>query len=163
MLISISTALQHRSARWSFSTSKKKGGGRRERSSEMTIELFDTLCLYRQVWSGELMVFIIASLFPFHFLYKLAQVTCWIPKRAPRRRPAEPHLLLLPKLLPSLSFSRSVFPFDGFYILFPDTHNCFFWLLSASFKSFEETQFHHSRTFAHANFCRRICCFLHTD
>lgn len=110
MLISIGTAVQLGTARRSFSTSKRERERERETgSSKMTIELFDTLCSNREVWSGELMVFIISSPFPFHFLYKLAQVTRCVPKRAPRRRPAEPHLLILPRLLPSLSLSRSLF------------------------------------------------------
>lgn len=38
------------------------------------------------------MVFIITSPFPFHFLYKLVQVTCCVPERADQRQPAELHL-----------------------------------------------------------------------
>lgn len=38
------------------------------------------------------MVFIIMSPFPFHFLYKLAQVPCCVPERAHQRQPAEMHL-----------------------------------------------------------------------
>lgn len=56
-----------------------------ECNRQMTIESLDTCCSNSEVWSGELMVFIITSPFPFHFLYKLVQVTCWVPSRmAPR-------------------------------------------------------------------------------
>lgn len=46
-----------------------------EFNRQMTIEWLDTRCSNSEVWSGELMVFIITSPFPFHFLYKLVQVT----------------------------------------------------------------------------------------
>lgn len=38
------------------------------------------------------MVFIITSPFPFHFFYKLVQVTCCVPERADQQQPAEMHL-----------------------------------------------------------------------
>lgn len=56
---------------WSFPTGKIA-----EFNRQMTIASLDTCCSNSEVWSGELMVFIIMSPFPFHFLYKLVQVTC---------------------------------------------------------------------------------------
>ena len=61
---------------WSFPTGKIA-----EFNRQMTIALLDTCCSNSEVWSGELMVFIITSPFPFHFFYKLVWVTCQIPLR----------------------------------------------------------------------------------
>lgn len=61
---------------WSFPTGKIA-----EFNRQMTTELLDTCCSNSEVWSGELMVFIITSPFPFHFLYKLVQVARWVPSR----------------------------------------------------------------------------------
>ena len=47
----------------------------------MTIASLDTCCSNSEVWSGELMVFIITGPFSFHFLYKLVWVTRWVPLR----------------------------------------------------------------------------------
>lgn len=56
------------------------------------------------------MVFIITSPFPFHFLYKLVQVTCCVPERADQRQPAEMHLQN-PSLWSSFITPYSAFPF----------------------------------------------------
>lgn len=56
------------------------------------------------------MVFIITSPFPFHFLYKLVQVTCCVPERADQRQPAEMHLQN-PSLQSCFMIPYSAFPF----------------------------------------------------
>ena len=61
---------------WSFPTGKIA-----EFNRQMTIASLDACCLNSEVWSGELVVFIITSPFSFHFLYKLVWVTRWVPLR----------------------------------------------------------------------------------
>lgn len=77
------------------------------------------------------MVFIITSPFPFHFLYKLVQVTCCVPERADQRQPAEMHLQN-PSLRSSFIIPYSAFPF----LCLPPSHPfifSFFSLPSALF------------------------------
>lgn len=72
------------------------------------------------------MVFIITSPFPFHFLYKLAQVPCCVPERAHQRQPAEMHLQthhsgalssLLTQLSPSFAFLQPTHSSSPFCLL----------------------------------------------
>lgn len=61
---------------WSFPTGKIA-----EFNRQMTIESLDSCCSNSEVWGDELMVFIVTSPFLSHFLYKLVQVTHWVPSR----------------------------------------------------------------------------------
>lgn len=108
----------------------------------MTIERCDALCSNSGVWRGELMVFIIMSPFPFHFLYKLAQVPRCVPERAHQRQPAEMHLQthcsgvllsLLTQVSPSFAFLQPTYSSSPFCLLhlhftvllaFPYFHFC---------------------------------------
>lgn len=72
------------------------------------------------------MVFIIMSPFPFHFLYKLAQVPRCVPERAHQRQPAEMHLQthhsgalssLLTQLSPSFAFLQPTHSSSSFCLL----------------------------------------------
>lgn len=71
------------------------------------------------------MVFIITSPFPFHFLYKLVQVTCCVPERADQRQPAEMHLQNR-SLWSSFITPYSAFPF----LCLPSAHPFIFSVLS---------------------------------
>lgn len=116
-------------------------GNREGWNRQMTIERCDALCSNSGVWRGELMVFIIMSPFPFHFLYKLAQVPCCVPERAHQRQPAEMHLQthcsgvllsLLTQVSPSFAFLQPTYSSSPFCLL----HLHFTVLLAFSLFSF---------------------------